>query len=53
MLRNPDTALTLYVVLILVGFAFGKRWQRVREAIATAGTLAKTKSAATPAQGAR
>jgi hypothetical protein len=42
MLQDPDTALFLYVVLVLVGFLFGKRWQGVRDAITTAGTAAQT-----------
>jgi hypothetical protein len=37
MLRNPDTALLLYVMLVIVGFMFGQRWQGVRDAITTAG----------------
>jgi hypothetical protein len=48
MLRNPDTALPLYIMLIIVGFMFGGRWAGVRAAIATAGNTAQTK-AATPA----
>jgi hypothetical protein len=47
MLRHPDTAVWLYAMLVIIGFAMGKRWQPVRDAIAAAGTQAQTK-AATP-----
>jgi hypothetical protein len=46
MLRNPDTAVWLYAILVVVGFAMGKRWQPVRDAIAKAGSAAQTKTAA-------
>ena len=40
MLQNPDNALLLYVMIVIVGFMFGKRWQGVRDAITTAGKAA-------------
>jgi hypothetical protein len=36
-MNNPDNALPLYIILIIVGFMFGGRWAAVRNAIATAG----------------
>jgi len=42
-LQNPDNALWLYIVLLVVGFMFGKRWQGVRDALAAAGQAGQAK----------
>jgi hypothetical protein len=44
LLQNPDTALFLFVAIVLIGFMFGKRWQGVRDAITAAGKAAQTKA---------
>ena len=44
MLRNPDTALTLYVVLVVVGLMLGRRWAPIRNAIASAGSAGTEKA---------
>ena len=47
-LANPDNALPLYIILVIVGFAFGKRWAGVRAAIANAGKAPATPAPAAP-----
>jgi hypothetical protein len=44
LLQNPDTALFLFVAIVIIGFLFGKRWQGVRDAITAAGKTAQAKT---------
>jgi len=45
MLRNPDNALPLYIMLVVVGLVLGKRWASVRAAIMSAGSKVKEEPA--------
>jgi hypothetical protein len=43
-LSNPDNALPLYIVLVILGFMLGKRWAGVRSTLTGAGAVAQSKS---------
>jgi hypothetical protein len=42
--HNPDNAIVLYAVLVLMAFAFSKRFRVVRDVLVSGGTTVKAKA---------
>lgn len=47
MLSNPDTALPLYLFVVVAGILLGGKWQAFAAVIANSGTAATTHTAVT------
>ena len=42
--HNPDNALLLYVILLIIAFMFSARWQAVRDALTGVGRIAQNQA---------